>query len=140
MAVDVEYDEDDRIFVPPIVELVDFQLPGKLSASYADVREAVRKTHESVYEMWGAVFEFAIVCKENEDDLNRFCEQQGIGARDKTSEFTRAVKIAISTPAITKSDDELKFDKAQVSQFCHIFDLAVERDNVQTGPEFVDSR
>ena len=132
---------DPDIYVPADIEISDLSFLGDLKDRYLAVREAISHTHESVRDMWGAIFEFSIVClkKENSDAFKRLCELHGVTAKASSSKFNRAVKIAIGMPVWDADDDRMVFavDDNQVARFCRIFDLAAEEFNITEKSGFV---
>ncbi len=96
------HSSDPEIYVPADVDIDDLSFLGDLKDRYLAVRQAVTRTHESVREMWGTIFEFSIAClkKENSDAFKRLCDLHDVTARTSSSQFSRAVKIAIGMPPI----------------------------------------
>lgn len=131
--------EDNAGFVPAVVD-TDIKPPGKLGVPYKAVRDAVKKTHASVRELWGAVYAFGLECRKDENAaaFKKVCSSHDIVAKKGSSPFTQAVKLAIGKP--TWSDEAnkiiLEVDDVQVFRFCKAFDAAFG-DKVMTATDFV---
>ena len=132
---------DREIFIPSGVDISDVKLPGDLHAPYIAVREAISRTHNSVREMWGAVFEFAVTCRkeENEDAFKQVRDHHNVTTKKSSSQFNPAVKIAIGTPRWDEEVNKIVFDidDNQVTRFCKVFDFAYEEFRRVTKEEFV---
>jgi hypothetical protein len=120
--------QDKDIFVPASIVSSQVKLPGPLQDPYLNVRASISRTHESVREMWGAVFEFAVECRkhENQDAVKQICDRHAVIAKPTSSSFNPAVKIAIGSPRYDEETSKIVFDfeDVQVTRFCKVFDFA----------------
>lgn len=132
---------DQEIYVPAAVDISDLSSLGDLKDRYLAVREAISRTHGSVRDMWGTIFEFSIAClkKENSDTFKRLCELHDVTARKSSSQFNRAVKIAIGTPIWDDDNDRMVFnaDDNQVTRYCKLIDLASQEFGIINKNGFV---
>ena len=135
---------NDETFLPA-VSASTFNLPARLKKPYAVVRNSIASTHAATKEMWGQVFEFAVISAgdENAKIVENICKKHGITSYAKTSSLAIGLRIAISTPTVVRDKNgkesiELQAPNAVVSNYASGFEYAFEVGRCRTKQDYID--